>query len=316
MTRFAFEGLYVVVLTSLIGAVELLRMDLPVEDETLEPQPVAEIIAVPPKPEGARNAEGVGDGPGYSEEGCRAIDRDLDLRDACWRALAVQRAERDPDGALDACSEVRALEDQYACTADVAELHSTVDREWSEDACETLIPIENRTWHGQCWFGIALAHSTVDGDYARETCEKALDWKNFCRHDVNGEIAQIDPENAFDWCMETEMTPLQLKGCFHGLGKYLGRTDTQQALEICRRVPDDQVIHPQQCFHGFGWAIGESDLDGAIGTCSKEGGDYTDSCYLGVSANAKRFDPALAVEICNTVQDERLKRSCLKFATR
>ncbi|HJN74413.1 MAG TPA: hypothetical protein QGF58_10820 [Myxococcota bacterium] len=316
MSRFAFEGLYLAVLTLCVGAVEFLRIGAPDDEAPIPPQTVAEIIAVPPKPEGARAAEGVGDGPGYSEEACRAIDRDLDLRDACWRALAVQRAERDPEGALEACREVRFEEDLHACYADVAELHSTVDREWSEEACETLIPVEDRTWHGQCWFGIALAHSTLDPDYARDTCERALDWKNFCRHDVNGEIAQYDPDNAFSWCQTAEMTPLQLKGCYHGLGKYLGRVDVPKALEICRRVPTRDDIHPQQCFHGLGWALSESDLDAAISTCKEEGGAYADSCRLGVSANVKRFDPEHAVEICGAVSSPKLKKNCLKFAER
>jgi len=312
--RFAFEGLYLVMLTLCVGFVELMRIGFPIDETPPPPQPVAEIIAVPPKPEGAKSAEGEGNGPAYTEEGCRAIERDLDLRDACWRALAVQRAERDPDGALDACEEVRLEEDLHACYADVAELHSVVDREWSENACETLIPITDRTWHGQCWFGIALQHSTLDYDYARETCEKALDWKNFCRHDVNGEIAQVNPDEAFRWCEEAEHTGLQEQGCYHGLGKYLGRTDPPKAMEICEHTPGGKLS--EQCWHGLGWAIGESDLEGSVAVCDKEGGDYRDSCLLGLSSNAKRFDAELSVELCNMAKDADLRRKCLKFAQR
>lgn len=315
MTRFLFEGLYVVVLTTLLGAVHALQTYTPPPVPVPEPQAVAEIIAVPPKPEGAAVGEGEGEGTLYTEEGCRA--RTDDYRNACFHSLALQRSERDPDGALAACDEILDDEEEaFECISDVAELHSTVDRDWSEETCRTLIPVDNRTWHGQCWFGIALAHSTVDPEYARETCEEALDWKNFCRHDVNGEIAQIDPDNAYDWCVETPMTDLQEKGCYHGLGKYLGRVDVPKALEICRRIPDQPAILEQQCFHGLGWALAESDPRAALATCRSEGGETTDSCLLGVSANAVRFDPEQAVAVCEEVTDERLKKACMKFATR
>ncbi len=305
-----FAVLYAVILGALVGAVQLLQIQLPPDEPEVAPQPVAEFIAVPPKPEGAQVSEGDGEGQLSTDEGCRA--RNDGYREACFHALALQRAERDPEGALEACDELD--DDRLECIADVAELHSTVDRGWSENTCATLIPVEQRKWHGQCWFGIALAWSTEDYDYARGTCEKALDWRNFCRHDVNGEIAQVDPQAAFDWCRMTPMSDLQLKGCYHGLGKYLGRVDVPKALETCRRVPDEQVIHPQQCFHGLGWAVAESDPEVALATCRREGGDYADSCYLGVSANMKRFDPGRSFELCELVESDKLRRGCEKFA--
>lgn len=315
MTRFLFEGLYVVVLGTMLGGLHALQIAIPPPPEVPEAQVIAEIVAVPPKPEGAQVGEGEGEGTLYTEEGCRA--RKDDYRNACFHSLALQRSERDPEGALDACAEILDDEEEtYECISDVAELHSTVDRDWSEETCRNDIPVDNRTWHGQCWFGIALAHSTVDPEYARATCEEALDWKNFCRHDVNGEIAQIDPEAAFQWCIDTPMTDLQLKGCYHGLGKYLGRVDVPKALEICRRIDDSPAILEQQCFHGLGWALAESDPGMALATCRAEGGRTTDSCLLGVSANAVRFDPEQAVQICEEVGDARLKKACLKFATR
>ena len=132
---------------------------------------------------------------------------------------------------------------------------------------------------------------------------------------MNGEIAQVDAEAALAWCNETPMSDLQLKGCYHGLGKYLGRSDPDLGREICLRVPRDRDIHPQQCFHGWGWALAESDTEGAASRC-QEGEAWRDSCVLGVSANLKRFDPGRAAELCESVRSQTLRGSCQRFLER
>ena len=43
-------------------------------------------------------------------------------------------------------------------------------------------------------FGIALAYSTVDSPWAFRRCDDAGQWRDFCRHDVNGEIAVVNVE--------------------------------------------------------------------------------------------------------------------------
>ena len=305
-----FGALYVATLGTLVGGIELLKAGVDPQPDLPE-QPIAEVMAVPPKPEGA-SPDQAGDGPSvrYTEEQCAA--QQGDYREACFHALALQRAERDPEGALQACAFIQ--EPLHSeCLADVSELHARVDLEWSKATCETIGP---KKWRDQCWFGLALAWSVHDFSLSRELCESAGQWRNFCRHDVNGEIAQVDHENALAWCDETPMTDLQLQGCYHGLGKYLGRTAPDTGLDICLRVPRAQDIHPQQCFHGWGWALSETDTDAALARCEADGDAWRDSCLLGVSANMKRFDVDRALEICGAVQSSDLRGKCERFLKR
>ncbi len=303
-----FKLLYLSCLLLCLGVIELLKAGIePAEAST--PQAVVEVMAVPPKPEGAQPTPGEGEGTTYTEEQCR--QHQGDYRDACFHALALQRAERDPEGAVQACQE---LQDPLhsECVADVSELHARVDLAWSRQTCDTIgLP----KWRDQCWFGLALAWSVHDFGLARQLCESAGRWTNYCRHDVNGEIAQVDAENALAWCDDTPMTELQLKGCYHGLGKYLGRSDPDLGRTICLRVPRAQDIHPQQCFHGWGWAIAESDSDGAPARC-QQAEAWRDSCVLGVSANLKRFDPTEAAALCESVGSRDLRDKCDDFLRR
>lgn len=275
------------------------------------PQTVSEFIAVPPKPEGANLTDGDGAGTTYTWDGC--LKHTGDYRDACFVSLALQRSARDPNGALEACDQIAERANKWECHADVAELHSRVDRDWSEAHCPT-IPVKK--WRDQCYFGIALAWSVHDYDYARSMCEQSGQWKNFCRHDVNGEIAQVEPQNALDWCNTTPASALQLKKCYHGLGKYLGRTEPAVALDICMQVPDVEPNWREQCFHGIGWAIAETDMDQALTWCRANGDQWQDSCVLGISANAKRFDAERSVELCELVRDASLHEACKRYAIR
>jgi hypothetical protein len=197
--------------------------------------------------------------------------------------------------------------------ADVAELRSPIDRPGAEALCETIPP---KKWHDQCIFGLAMANVRLESAYARAQCERAGMWRDFCRHDVNGEIAQFDPEDALAFCLQESGTALQNRGCFHGLGKYLGRTDPDLALAICARAPTHEPLYPQNCLHGVGWAVAETSQEAALTLCAKRGGAYADSCLLGVSANAKRFDAAEALRLCGDVRDAALREKCERFARR
>ncbi len=306
-----FSALYAATLSVCLGGVEVLKRGLPEPEPELSEQPIAELIAVPPKPEGARpTATEDGAGTRYTDEQCRAHEGDY--REACFHALALQRAERDPEGALQACSEL-AEPLHSECMADVAELHARVDLDWSQQTCTTIQP---KKWRDQCWFGLALAWSVHDFELSRSLCDEAGQWQNFCRHDVNGEIAQVDPENALAWCVDTPMTEFQRKGCYHGLGKYLGRTEPQTGLETCLAVPRLQDIHPQQCFHGWGWALAESDPDQALARCERDAQSWRDSCVLGISANMKRFDVERAQALCEQVHSQDLREKCSRFLAR
>lgn len=196
MARGSFTLLYVVVLSLSLALVGLLKHNQgPPPPDALGEVAVELMMAVPPKPEGVE-ALGEGEGPGYTEEGCRRSPGPL--REACFHTLALQRAERDPEGALLACAEVKTAALHWECVADVAELRSTIDRAGAEALCETIPP---KKWHDQCIFGLAMANVRPDPAYARAQCERAGMWRDFCRHDVNGEIAQVDPEGALAFCL-------------------------------------------------------------------------------------------------------------------
>ncbi len=313
MRRRGFWSLYLICLVTCLGLVEGLRLVVPVAVASVEVDLSTDFIAVPPKPRGVEDSTpGDGEGGAYSEQACLALQGDF--RDACFHFLALQRVARDLEGARQACASI-AGSLRWECESDLGELFSRVDRVRAEGLCGEIPP---RKWRDQCVFGIAMQWSVDDPAFARSACDRAGMWRDFCRHDVNGEVAQQDPEEALAWCVG-ELgggTLLQRKTCFHGLGKYLGRVDAAKALEICLRVPGDDPLYQENCFHGIGWALSESDPGMALGFCEQEVRGGADSCRLGVSAHAKRLDPVRALEICAQVQRDDLRKRCEGFARR
>ncbi len=310
MTPAPFLALYFACLGFCLAGIEGLRRVEPLDSEP-PPQRIAEVTAVPPKPEGAPSSpKGEDGGEPVTREGCLQLSSDY--RDACFSALAWQLAERDPDGALAACEEVEDPEGRWECHSDVAEMHALQNATVSEGICRA---IPRKRWHDQCWFGMALAHAKVSFEPARAYCEQAGMWRDFCRHDVNGEIAQVDAAAALAWCDLEQGTSLQRKTCYHGLGKYLGRTDPSLAAEICDSVPTHEPLYRQNCHHGLGWALAESEEEAALRFCGAQS-SHPDSCRMGVSSHAKRLDPARAWEICEGVEDRSLRDRCASFAKR
>lgn len=311
MGFFRFSVLYLACLGFCVGSVVGLKASA-----SFDPSPesaaqsVADFIAIPPKPEGAEKPQ-EGDAPLHTWAACAA--RQGDFRDACFKALAWQKAERDVEQALKACAQVQDPDQSMECVSDVAELHTRTDRDRAEAICPT---IAKKKWKDQCWFGLGLAWSTQDFEYARGNCEKAGMWRDFCRHDVNGEIAQVDPANALAWCKEEEGTLLQRKTCFHGLGKYIGRTAPDEAISICDQVPESEPLYKENCVHGLGWAVAEKrESHAAVSFC--EGlASHSDSCFLGLSAHTKRLDPSAALILCGRVGREDLRARCEGFAER
>ena len=311
MESMRFGLLYGVCLGICLGLVTTLRVHAEAIPPAVAPQAVEHFIAVPPKPDGVSDERGEGEAPLHTWDGCDA--RSGDFRDACFKALAWQRAERDVDGALQSCDEVGDRDQRFECIADVAELHSRTDRARSEAICPT---ISKKKWTDQCWFGIALAWSTEDFDYARASCNNAGMWRDFCRHDVNGEIAQVNPQDALDWCKLEEGDALQRKTCFHGLGKYLGRTEPEVAIGLCEKVPTNDPLYRENCFHGLGWAIAEQRSEEETARFCGALSMHQDSCFMGLSAHAKRLSPERAVTHCQQVERDDLKQRCDAFARR
>ena len=304
-----FWSIYAACLGACLLAVQvaLARVDPPPAPPADEV--AAALVARPPKPEGVR-APAEGEGPRYTEAACRAYGGDI--RDACFGALALQRAERDPVGGLAACEAIEAPALRWECAGDVAGLHWSVDRGAAEAICEA---IPRRKWRDQCWFNLALAASQVDPDYARSRCGRAGMWRDFCYHDVNGEIAQVDPVAALAWCDLEQGALLRRKTCYHGLGKYLGRSDPEAAWHICQQVPTREPLYRENCHHGIGWALAETRGASALADCARSGA-YRDSCILGVSAYVKRLDPGEALALCEEVRGASLRERCEAFATR
>ncbi len=308
----AFGALYAACLGACVGAVELLQATWLV---TPPPPPVVEdavAIAVPPKPEGARPLQGAGDeGPRYTEEGCRA--RDGQLRDICFHQLAIQRSSTDLDGGLAACEQIAERDTRLECWSDVAEGYALADRDASLAVCPQ---IPKKKWRDQCVFGIALAWSTTDSPWAFRLCDKAGKWRDFCRHDVNGEIAVVDVDLALEHCAAEEGDLLRRKTCWHGIGKYIARVDVGAAFAACDRVPaGPDNLYRENCIHGLGWGASESAGAAFLSSCSRAGPEE-DSCRLGVAYNLVRFDQTQALEVCAGVQRSDLRAQCNTFVTR
>ena len=270
-----------------------------------------EIIAIPPKPEGnikEIDSKTEGEGIFYTEEGCnKQPDK---YKNICFHQLARQRAHHDVVGALEACQNINVPDTLGECQADIAELYAPHDKETALQICPT---IQRKKWRDQCTFGIALALSTIESKWAFRICDKAGQWRDFCRHDVNGEIAVINVDLALEHCGWEEGDLLRRKTCWHGIGKYIARVDIDRAYEACSRVPNGpNNIYIENCHHGLGWGGSEEIGMDFLPTCERSG-IYQDSCYLGVAYNLRRFDIRQGLEICYKVQREDLRRQCIDF---
>ena len=197
----------------------------------------------------------------------------------------------------------------------MAELYAPVDREASLAVCPE---IPRKKWRDQCVFGIALALSTLDSDRAFRKCDDAGQWRDFCRHDVNGEIAQVNPDLALEHCHAEEGDLLTRKSCWHGIGKYIARVDVPLAFSTCERVPTGPPTpdgYRENCVHGLGWGAAEKAGRDFAAECDRAG-DFKDSCLVGVAYNLRRFDVAAGMEVCSGVQDALLRGRCDEFVQR
>ncbi|MFH1470042.1 MAG: hypothetical protein ABIO70_37000 [Pseudomonadota bacterium] len=311
MSGRAFLLLYLACLGLCVGAVQGARAAVDSDGDTGEvyqPEPVA--VAIPPKPEGARDATaaGAGEGTRYDEATCAAYQGDF--RDVCFHALARQRAPRDLAGALGACDVVARKRLQHECRADVAELHVPTDLAAARGVCPT-IPV--RKWHDQCFFGIAMALVSIDPRVALAACDDAGIWRDFCRHDTLGEASVTHLELVLEACGREEGDLLTRKTCWHGIGKYIGRVDLPRAVAACQRVPlgpDD--LYRENCVHGIGWAAGERYGAAGIAECAQTA-PMQDSCRLGVAFQVLTSQPDQAVELCQGVERADLRRHCLEW---
>ena len=313
MTQRAFAVLYACCLVLCVGSVQLVRVARGDQGPTPAPDALFETaIAVPPKPDVAETApEGPGSGTLYDEATCHGYEGDF--RDTCFATLARQRAARDPDGALLACGEIRRQRVRLECLADVAEGHARTDL----DAARAMCPeIPAKKWRDQCYFGIAMALWPDTPDTALVLCEEAGMWRDFCRHDVLGEVAVVDLEFVLEVCRREQGDLLTRKTCWHGIGKYIGRQDLDAAFAACQQVPlGPDNLYRENCIHGAGWAAGErwgsAGADRCIGA-----GPQRDSCLLGVAFQLKNADPEQGVVLCQQAQRGDLREHCLAFLTR
>jgi hypothetical protein len=317
MLPLPFLMLFLVCFGLLAGSVEGLRrgwfgstLAALVEPEVKPVQKVEAVaIAVPPRPKGVRPVQGEGEGEyRYTEEGCEKLKGEY--RDICMHQLARQRADTDLDGGLAACRKVEATLAQEECTADVAELYSRFDRAKALAVCPT---IPTPKWRDQCVFGIALAAVDTDPDGAFTLCAQAGMWHDFCRHDVNGEIAQVDTPKAWAHCAADEGDLLRRKTCWHGMGKYIARVDVDKAFATCAEVPlGEQDLYRENCFHGLGWGASETAGVAFAEQCGRAG-EKADSCLVGVAYNLRRFDSVSALSVCEKVQRADLHDQCERF---
>lgn len=280
-------------------------------DEAVEPAAAEGVMALPPKPEGVGRQLGEGEGgagtAAITEEACARMARAV--QDVCWQALARQAGATDPDRALGECARIADPELSLECRADVAETLAPRDRDRAVAICGT---IASTKWRGQCHFGIGLALAEIDAAYALGRCEDAEAFRDFCRHDVVGEVALVDLEAAVAFCAREEGDVLTRKTCWHGIGKYLARRDLGEAAAACRR---STPAWQGNCFHGAGWGAAERDPDAALAGCDRQA-PYVDNCRQGVAHQLKRADPARAVALCESIGTPAIRARCLAFVRR
>lgn len=312
MPTLPFPALYLACLAVCLGAVEALRVSWPEAPPPPPPQQVEQVaLAVPPRPEGVPEVKGSGeDTYRYTEEGCRS--REGEFRDVCFHQLARQRAPTDLPGGLAACDEIADRDSRLECMGAVAELYAPTDRQRALEVCPT---IPRKKWRDQCVFGIALALSTLDSDWAFAKCDDAGQWRDFCRHDVNGEIAQVNPDLALEHCAAEQGDLLTRKSCWHGIGKYIARVDVDLAFDTCDRVPVGPPTpdgYRENCVHGLGWGAAEKAGRDFVAECGRAGA-FKDSCLIGVAYNLRRFDVAAGLEVCSGVTNDLLRERCDRF---
>ncbi|MDP2315135.1 MAG: hypothetical protein Q8P41_19705 [Pseudomonadota bacterium] len=269
------------------------------------------VMALPPKPEGAERPpaeDGTGSGSALlTLEACQAMA--VDVRDVCLQALARQSAERDPEGALQVCTRIVDVELRLECEADVAEAIAPIDRAVGERICDAIASVK---WRGQCHFGMGLATAEIDPAYALGRCEHAEAFKDFCKHDVVGEVALETLEPAIAFCAKEDGDEITRRTCWHGIGKYLARRDFAEAAAACVRASESgRGI----CFHGIGWGAAERDADATLAACSALP-EYADNCRQGVAHQLKRFDPTRGIAICESLATASIRDRCLAFLKR
>lgn len=313
MFSWTFPAIYAATNLVCFAVVGVLLQTWEPPEETLPLVETAEsrIIAVPPKPEGAAEP-GEGDGAGaWTEQRCRQLDGEL--RDVCFHQLARGRAPTDLIGALEACDILGDAAMRAECQSDVAELHSPTDRVAALSVCPT---IETKKWRDQCVFGIALALSGIEPREAFRLCDDAGQWRDFCRHDVNGEIAQVNDPLAFEHCAAEEGDILTRKTCWHGMGKYIARVDVARAWTVCGQVPlGPDNLYRENCVHGLAWGAAESAGRDFLSQC-RTLPEQLDSCRLGVAYFESRLDTASALAICEEVERTDLQGKCVQHVRR
>ena len=125
-------------------------------------------------------------------------------------------------------------------------------------------------------------------------------------------IDRVDLEPAVAFCSREEGDTLTRKTCWHGIGKYLARRDLDEAAAACGRATAEWRGN---CFHGVGWGAAERDTDAALSGCERLA-PYVDNCRQGVAHQLKRFDPARAVALCESIGTVSIRERCLQFVRR
>ena len=310
MTVIRFWLLYILCLSLCLGSIQLAQAAWEPPQPPQEEEVTVRVIAIPPRPEGVRQVQATEkDGEvWYTIEACQKMKGQY--QDICFHQLARQKATTDLKGGLEACKLIDKKSTKQECMADVAELYSPSDREAALAVCPE---IQRKKWRDQCVFGIALSWSTLDSPWAFRTCDRAGQWRDFCRHDVNGEIAVVNSSLALEHCAAEEGDLLRRKSCWHGIGKYIARVNVDQAFAACEKVPlGPDRIYIENCYHGLGWGASEAQGASFAPSCQRAG-QQKDSCLLGIAYNLRRFDVDAGISICGQVQRQDLLTQCKKF---
>ena len=111
---------------------------------------------------------------------------------------------------------------------------------------------------------------------------------------------------------EKQTDNLMRRTCFHGIGKYLGKSMQDKAITYCGQIKESDI--KKSCYHGAGWGVSEiSDSGKAVSYCKKIKSNFTDNCLVGVAWQISKTNNELSKKICENVINKVAKTKCLNF---
>jgi len=234
-------------------------------------------------------------------------DFNKDYKNTCLQLNAQKSAVNDFDKAWKICKQINQDSLRDECYNDII---IEIGKENPEEAQQHCEKINSEKWRGECYFNMALFLTKTNIAKAFAMCDKAEIYIPFCYHDVAGEVSLINATIALNICGKQDN--LTKRTCFHGIGKYLGRSKPEKAIIHCNIIKEKE--YKETCYHGMGWGISETnDSNKAIFYCKKTKSYFTDKCLVGVAWQVSKTNKELSGKICERVIVDEVKTECLSY---